>query len=664
MMMTQNQEQKKSARRIWPRVLALGLAALLGTLSGAAAPAASAQTTLFDDEFDASTLDSSKWGVADDGWVLQRSRLGQQPLLQKSSGVSFARLRLNTYAPIKWDPAPNDGLSQYFYGTEIYTKQLFSLGAGVEFETRMRATSLPSGAIMAFFTYGDAGYFPTTARRDEIDNEILGNLPTSQIWSHVWSGWNPNYGYDDGIHDLTTIPNVAGYNRKNWNVYKIRWLNDRVEIYINNVLVKTESRILPQMPQSVHFNIWAADTYWQTAYNANLKTASSASKNKSYSFDVDYLRVRSIAPSAGAFLGNGTGLTASYFDNTDFTGTQIARIDERVNNDWNAYFTEPSLGPTYSARYTGQVQAQYTQPYTFTVKADDVVRLWINDRLLISNNGVSSSREYSATVNLTAGAKTNIRLEYANLSGGGDVKLYWSSPSTPKQLVPQSQLYYQSVTDTAPPTVNVAAPVSQYSYRSPLTASGNAIDSGSGVARVTALVYRAADNTYWSGSQWTGAVLENAAAFSVNGDTATWNYNLPSLSQGLYAFQSAAQDAAGNKTYSSWIYFYYDVTPPNIVINTPVFGGSYASGVFASGTAQDVGPGVAWVRGRLRRSSDGFYWNGAQWTPAFSELAANGTTNWNVPFPPLAPGAYSFQALASDYVGNINYTAPNNFTVR
>lgn len=663
-MTIRNQRRKSGARRVWPRVLALGLTALLGALNGAAAPKAAAQTALFDEDFNASTLDATKWGVANDGWVLQRSRLGQQPLLKTDNGVTFARLRLDTYSPVAWDPAPDDGLSQYFYGTEIYTKQLFSLGSGVEFETRMRANDLPPGAIMAFFTYGDAGYFPTTARRDEIDNEILGNLSVSKIWSHVWSGWNPNYGYDDGIHDLTTIPDVAGYNRNNWNVYKIRWLNDRVEIYINGALVRTETRVLPQMPQSVHFNIWAADTYWQTAYSASLQTASSAQQNRSYSFDVDYLRVRSIAPSAGAVPGNGTGLTASYFDNPDFTGAQIARIDERVNNDWNAYFTEPSLGPTYSARYTGQVQAQYSQPYTFTVKADDAVRLWINDRLLLSNTTVSPSREYSATVNLTAGVKTNIRLEYANLSGGGDVKLSWSSPSTPRQLVPQSQLYYQTVADTTPPTVNVAAPSAQYSYRSALTAGGSANDSGSGVARVTALVYRASDNTYWNGSQWTSAVLENAAPFNVSGDSATWNYNLPSLAQGLYAFQAAAQDGAGNKTYSPWIYFYYDVTPPNVVINAPAFGGAYASGVSGGGTAQDVGPGVAWVRGRLRRYSDGFYWNGAQWTPAFSELAANGTTNWNVPFPPLVSGYYSFQALASDYVGNITYTAPNDFTVR
>ena len=659
-----NQRKKKGALHAAPRVLALGLTALLGALCSAAAPKAAAQTTLFADEFNAGTLDSTKWSVADAGWVLQRARFGQQPLMTQSGSDRFARLRLDTYCPVAWDPSPSDGLSQYFYGTEMYTKQLFALGSGVEFETRMRGNSLPPGAIMAFFTYGDAGNFPTTARRDEIDNEILGNLSASKVWSHVWSGWNPNYGYDDGIHDLTTIPDVPGYNRNNWNIYKIRWLNNRVEIYINNVLVRTEVNILPQMPQSIHFNIWAADTYWQTAYNASLQTTTSARNNRSYSVDVDYLRVRSIAPSAGASLGTGTGLTASYFDNTDFTGAQVSRIDERVNNDWNTYFTEPSLGPTYSARYTGQVQAQYSQPYTFTVKADDMVRLWINNQLLISNDGVTPAREYSATVNLTSGVKTNIRLEYANLSAGGGVKLYWSSPSTPKQLVPQSQLYYQSVTDTTPPTVNVAAPSAQYSYRSALTASGSALDSGTGVTRVTALVYRAADNTYWNGSQWTSAVLENNAAFSVSGDTANWNYNLPALTQGLYAFQAAAQDGANNKTYSPWIYFYYDVTPPNVVISTPVFGGTYASGVAGSGTAQDVGPGVAWVRGRLQRYSDGFYWNGGQWTPTFSELAANGTANWNVPFPALAPGNYLFQALASDYVGNITYTAPNNFTVR
>ena len=42
---------------------------------------------------------------------------------------------------------------------------------------------------------------------------------------------------------------------------------------------------------------------------------------------------------------------------------------------------------------------------------------------------------------MTAGALTPFELDQINSSGDSHVQLYWSSPSTPRALVPQSQLY-------------------------------------------------------------------------------------------------------------------------------------------------------------------------------------------------------------------------------
>ena len=56
-------------------------------------------------------------------------------------------------------------------------------------------------------------------------------------------------------------------------------------------------------------------------------------------------------------------------------------------------------------------------------------------------------QEPSATVNLTAGQRYLLNIEYYENTGRARRRLRWSSPSTPKRIVPQSQLYSQ-FTDT------------------------------------------------------------------------------------------------------------------------------------------------------------------------------------------------------------------------
>src|SRR6185369_17225528 len=73
---------------------------------------------------------------------------------------------------------------------------------------------------------------------------------------------------------------------------------------------------------------------------------------------------------------NGNGLSGAYFRTRDLTGTATTRIDPTVSFDWGK--GAPVTGyPTdnFSARWTGQVQPQFTGPTTFYLLADDGVRL-------------------------------------------------------------------------------------------------------------------------------------------------------------------------------------------------------------------------------------------------------------------------------------------------
>jgi PA14 domain/Bacterial TSP3 repeat len=147
-------------------------------------------------------------------------------------------------------------------------------------------------------------------------------------------------------------------------------------------------------------------------------------------------------------VGTGDGLTGCYYANTNLAGTPVTtRVDPLLNFDWGK--AAPSAGMNheyFSVSWIGEIQAQYTEPYTFYMKIDDGVRVRLNDELIIDKwvEGINNS---SATVNLKAGQRYLLDIEYYQARLNAQARLWWSSPSTPKRIVPQSQLYSQ-FTDT------------------------------------------------------------------------------------------------------------------------------------------------------------------------------------------------------------------------
>src|SRR5262252_4260779 len=69
----------------------------------------------------------------------------------------------------------------------------------------------------------------------------------------------------------------------------------------------------------------------------------------------------------------GTGLSATYFDNPDFTGASVTRVDRKVYFDFAS--APPPVAPTtFSVRWTGRIKPSFFETYTFYVTADDGVR--------------------------------------------------------------------------------------------------------------------------------------------------------------------------------------------------------------------------------------------------------------------------------------------------
>lgn len=136
------------------------------------------------------------------------------------------------------------------------------------------------------------------------------------------------------------------------------------------------------------------------------------------------------------------GLLAEYYDNSNFTSLKLVRIDPRINFDWGSSTPDASLGvDTFSVRWQGQIKIDYAQSYTFYITTDDGSRVWIDNQLIIDKWYDQGPTEHQATINLTPGFHT-IKYEYYENGGGAVAKLYWSSPSINKSLIPSDHLYY------------------------------------------------------------------------------------------------------------------------------------------------------------------------------------------------------------------------------
>lgn len=141
-------------------------------------------------------------------------------------------------------------------------------------------------------------------------------------------------------------------------------------------------------------------------------------------------------------LGTGSGLEGKYYDNVDFSSYRFSRIDKTINFDWSASSPSGILSDsTYSVRWAGLIEPRYSESYTFTISANDGIRLWVNNQLLIDHWTDHAVNEYSGSINLVSGKKYDIKLEYYNKTQNSTIKLYWSSAHQVKEIIPQNRLY-------------------------------------------------------------------------------------------------------------------------------------------------------------------------------------------------------------------------------
>lgn len=157
-----------------------------------------------------------------------------------------------------------------------------------------------------------------------------------------------------------------------------------------------------------------------------------------------------------------SGLTAQYFDNLDFTSPVLKRVDATVDFAWNSGSPDSEVeADAFSVRWTGQIQPKYSETYTFETLSDDGIRLWINGQLVIDHWNDHAPTTDTGSISLLADQSYDIKLEYYERGGEAIAKLFWSSLSQTKEIVPQSQLSSSFLEETVPGRADIALPGEQ-----------------------------------------------------------------------------------------------------------------------------------------------------------------------------------------------------------
>lgn len=150
--------------------------------------------------------------------------------------------------------------------------------------------------------------------------------------------------------------------------------------------------------------------------------------------------------------GSGNGLTGTYFGNANLAGNAVfSRVDGQIDFPWGTGGPGNGVGnDDFSVRWEGQVEAPVGGTFVFKTNNDDGTRLWVNGQLLINDWTGHAPEWRQGQLNLAAGQKVAIKLEFFEGWGGAQCQLYWEYPGQGQQIIPQSRLYASGGTTNPP----------------------------------------------------------------------------------------------------------------------------------------------------------------------------------------------------------------------
>ncbi|MBN1804456.1 MAG: carbohydrate binding domain-containing protein [Sedimentisphaerales bacterium] len=278
------------------------------------------------------------------------------------------------------------------------------------------------------FAYPD-GLVPGTTYYWRVD-EVNDAEPNSPWKGPVWSFMVPPYNaYNPSPPDMSkfvdqdvTLRWGTGFGSKLHTIYFSENFDD-----VNDAVMGLPQAGINYTPGTLEFG---KTYYWRVDEFGGANTY----KGDLWSFTV---------------TKEGGGLKAEYFNNTNLSGQPVlTRIDPRVDFNWgNADVPgENSPGPAvnvnnFSARWSGELEVDLTDTYTFHVTANNGYRLWLDGELIIDywDNPTTDTTE-SEPIELVAGSLHSIQMEYFEGADTAIAQLFWENSTRSRHIIPAGAL--------------------------------------------------------------------------------------------------------------------------------------------------------------------------------------------------------------------------------
>ena len=109
--------------------------------------------------------------------------------------------------------------------------------------------------------------------------------------------------------------------------------------------------------------------------------------------------------------------------------------------NWGPARPPPASARTAGARAGRAAGGRGGGLHTFFVRSDGGARLWIDDKLVVDDWTDHPARVSQGTITLQGGHRYAVKLEYHDPAGAASLRLLWSAPGIPRQVVPVTQLF-------------------------------------------------------------------------------------------------------------------------------------------------------------------------------------------------------------------------------
>jgi hypothetical protein len=157
------------------------------------------------------------------------------------------------------------------------------------------------------------------------------------------------------------------------------------------------------------------------------------------------------------------GLRAEYFADHKMSELKLVRVDRELNLWWGSA-PDPAVPKGFGVRWTGVIEPKFTEKYTFEADLIGGMKMWIDDKLVIDQWDARPGN-VSGTADLKAGTAHALKIEFHDALWAGLMRLFWSSPSQGRQVMPSSRLHPPS--GTVVPAAALRQPKDGIIFRNP-----------------------------------------------------------------------------------------------------------------------------------------------------------------------------------------------------